>query len=174
MIVATSLLPSKSAEFGQDGDVGMLVRSIFGIDYIQAMPSGVTEVHAGKAVFVREPSAETLTRALQQTGMIPDVSFADNPAPITGNNCFGYIHKDKDGADIYYFGNSSDTPIATTVQLRGSLKLQLWDPATGSISALRDVKAEHTKSTSTTSATLAVLANSAVFFVSDWQVARKD
>ncbi len=48
-----------------------------------------------------------------------------------------YIHKVKNGRDIYYFANSSDTSVDTTVTLRGDLKLQSWDPKTGKISPLK-------------------------------------
>ena len=38
-----------------------------------------------------------------------------------------------DGRDVYFFGNSSDTPVDTWVRLRGKHTLQVWDPHTGEI-----------------------------------------
>jgi hypothetical protein len=42
-----------------------------------------------------------------------------------------YIHKVKDGRDIYFFANSQDTPVDTKVVLRGRKSLALWNPHTG-------------------------------------------
>ena len=42
-----------------------------------------------------------------------------------------YIHKVKDGRDIYFFANSSPKSVATTVVLRGEKRLKIWNPHTG-------------------------------------------
>src|SRR5262249_14298068 len=42
-----------------------------------------------------------------------------------------YIHKVKDGRDIYFFANSSRKPIDTKVVLRGKKSLQAWNPHPG-------------------------------------------
>jgi hypothetical protein len=48
-----------------------------------------------------------------------------------------YLHKIKDGRNIYYFANSTDEPVSTEVTLRGKMKLQQWDPKTGEITELK-------------------------------------
>jgi hypothetical protein len=42
-----------------------------------------------------------------------------------------YIHEVKSGRDIYFFANSTDAAVDTTVVLRGRKNLALWDPHTG-------------------------------------------
>ena len=37
----------------------------------------------------------------------------------------------KDGRDIYFFANSSEKSVDTTVALRGKKQLQVWNPHTG-------------------------------------------
>lgn len=137
-VIATSLLPSRSAEFGRDEDVRQMVADIFG----DPSPDGtLPRIHqndaGGQAVFLERPSASLIATTLDRLGIEADVTFADNPTPTTGNGVFGYIHRQKAGRDIYYFGNSSDTPVQTTVVLRGRIeKLQLWNPHDGSVTAI--------------------------------------
>jgi hypothetical protein len=47
------------------------------------------------------------------------------------NGALTYIHKVKDGKDIYFFSNSQDTPVDTKVVLRGRKNLTIWNPHTG-------------------------------------------
>jgi len=42
-----------------------------------------------------------------------------------------YVHKVKDGRNIYCFINTSDHPLNTTVRLRGNLELESWNPHNG-------------------------------------------
>jgi hypothetical protein len=46
-----------------------------------------------------------------------------------------YIHKVQDGTHRYFLANLGETPISTWVELRGSLRSELWNPHTGDISA---------------------------------------
>ena len=45
-----------------------------------------------------------------------------------------YIHKIKDGQHLYFLANLGKTPVSTSVELRGTLQPELWDPHTGEIS----------------------------------------
>ena len=53
---------------------------------------------------------------------------------LSGGN-LSYIHKVIDGADVYFFANSSDTAVDSQVRIRGKHKFELWDPHTGEIRA---------------------------------------
>ena len=53
-----------------------------------------------------------------------------------------YIHKVKDGRDIYFFANSSPKAIDTKVVLRGNKALRIWNPHTGATGAGRVHPAE--------------------------------
>ncbi len=45
-----------------------------------------------------------------------------------------YIHKIHDGRHIYFLAHLGETPISTQVELRGTLRPELWNPHTGEIS----------------------------------------
>ena len=71
------------------------------------------------------------------TKMVASEQEASASDPTGGNGAsFCYIHKQKDGRDIYFFTNSSNDSISTLVSLRGRLKLQRWDPFTGETTGL--------------------------------------
>ncbi len=78
---------------------------------------------------------------------IPDVEIT--PAPGTEmplllvtprwdyevDGMFQYIHKVKNGNDVYYFANSSNSPADYTATLRGEFNvLEFWNPITGETS----------------------------------------
>jgi hypothetical protein len=140
VVIATSLLPFKSSEFGKDKEVQSIIKGMFGIDPARPMPESTSTIQksakGGKAIFIRHPSKESLGEALELLGVTHDVQFANNPTPTAGNGIFSYIHKRKEGKDIYFIGNSSDTTVDTTVQVRGALLPALWDPHTGTITSV--------------------------------------
>lgn len=93
-----------------------------------------TNAQGGKAFFAPRPTAGTLRAILDDAVPTPDVSF-DRALPVTsGGGLLSYLHKVKDGVNIYYFANSSNDRVDTWVSLRGKLGLQQWDPHTGVIS----------------------------------------
>jgi hypothetical protein len=142
-VIATSMLPSKSAEFGEDDKVVALIKTMFQIDPRNAMPQNITEVKTnakgGEAVFIPKTSAEILSQTFDKMNIIPDVSFENNPQPKSGNGVLSYIHKKKDGKDIYFFENSTDDEVNTYVTVRGKIKPTLWDPHDGTISTISDI-----------------------------------
>ncbi|QIL91258.1 hypothetical protein GNX18_16805 [Microbulbifer sp. SH-1] len=128
-VVATSQLPSRSAEFGRDSEIQSLVSEIFG-----SSPSSKINLNSsgGKSAFLEKPDPVSIEKVLGQAGITPDVAFSNKPIPKSGNGQFGYIHRQREGNDIYYFGNSSDETVETTVKLRGQFKaLSLWNPHNG-------------------------------------------
>jgi hypothetical protein len=147
-IIATSLLPSRSAEFGRDDDVRRLVSEMFGK---ATGENGEPAIHrngaGGQAIFLARPSSESLATTLNRLNLKPDVAFPGLSSPTSGNGLFGYIHRVRDGKDIYYFGNSSDTPIDATVELRGRLRRpESWNPHSGHVTPVRDVEYRDTES----------------------------
>ena len=147
-VIATSLLPYQSAEFAQDEEIRKLVAAMFGepggvgdASRVQVDPSIRRNEAGGQAAFLPDPSAVILGSTLDRLGVVPDVAFRDNPTPTSGNGTFGYIHRVRDGKDIYYFGNSTDTPIDTSVSLRGRLaRPELWNPHDGHSTPIRDAE----------------------------------
>ena len=141
-VVATSLLPARSAEFGADERVRELVSAIFG-EQDSSAPQGEIRRNAagGQAVFLPVPSAALLASTLDSLKQLPDVAFQPQPSSTSGNGVFNYIHRQRDGNEVYYFGNASDMPVETVVTLRGRLgRLQLWNPHDGSTSDVQGLK----------------------------------
>ncbi len=137
-VIATSLLPSKSAEIGHDAEVVSLVQAIFGLDPespgVTAPFSKQTNAAGGAAYFVPSISGPGLASALQDAQPVADVAFSHPGEPVQPDaGMLSYIHKVKDGRHIYYFANSSDDSIEMDVELRGDLDLEVWDPADGSV-----------------------------------------
>jgi len=62
---------------------------------------------------------------------VPDVRF-EQTVRVTGGN-FSYIHKVVYGNEVWFFANSSETPVDTWVRLRGKHRVEAWDPYTGEI-----------------------------------------
>lgn len=92
-------------------------------------PAVRENARGGRAAFLINPTAEALRSALD--AMLPsgDVVF-EAPVKTRGGN-LSYIHKVKEGRDIWFFGNSSDEPVDVSVRLRGRHRLKAWDPHTG-------------------------------------------
>ena len=164
-VLATSMLPVRSSEFGKDELLKKEVDAVFGSD----RRSGVVRTNAkgGQALFVPMSDAGSLSGAFAQLNVLPDVdagqielrkevgggSFvysskmtasgddeaAGNQKPETSGGSFCYIHKQKNGKEIYFFSNSTDDACTAPVRLRGRMMLQSWNPYTG---AVRDLESE--------------------------------
>lgn len=143
-IIATSMLPSKSAEFGEDLKVVSLVKELFGVDPTIQMPSEKTEIrinsNGGRIVFIPSSDQKSLMEAIGMMKFEPDVIFSENIQPEEGKGSISYIHRIKDGSNIYFFANSSDKKIETLVKLRGKLVPEIWDPHTGNIIPAQNIQ----------------------------------
>ncbi|MCW3119276.1 MAG: hypothetical protein JWM28_3358 [Chitinophagaceae bacterium] len=144
VVIATSILPSESAEFGENEKITALVKTLFNVDPRNAMPENISEINTnakgGKLVYIPKPSSAILAETLEKMGMMADVSFENNPQPNSGKGMLSYLHKKRDGNDIYFFANSSDDAISTYAVVRGKIKPWLWNPYDGSSSAITEVE----------------------------------
>jgi len=156
-VIATTRLPDQSAESGHDHEVQAAIAEMFGsvpafIPTIK-QPAGPDRAHAsvelpeteyaatsfqtrtngngGKAYFAPQPTLGTLYAILEDALPVPDVAFDPNLRISSGDGELSYLHKQKDGREIYFFANSSDDAVDTFVRLRGDLAPQLWNPHTG-------------------------------------------
>jgi hypothetical protein len=75
-----------------------------------------------------------------------------------------YIHKVKDGRNIYFIANSTNAPIETSLILRGKKDLALWDPHTGEREDLNTTVSE-TAGQSVTTVPLSLGALKSVFYI---------
>jgi len=92
-------------------------------------PVANTNDNGGKAWFLGKDYQSTLQSVLDEAVSVYDVEI--DPVSVANDGNFAYIHKVKDEREIYFFANSTSTPINTWVNLRGELVPELWDPYTG-------------------------------------------
>ena len=152
MVIATGKLPGRSAEFGKDKEVRQAMADVFGVSPDEPLTADVRRAQdrqnyyvfwyyikknkaGGQALFLPNTHPWLLDYALKLVLPLRDVDIQLPMAPLRrGNEYEGaltYIHKVKDGRDIYFFANSSPQSIDTKVVLRGGKKLRAWDPHTG-------------------------------------------
>ena len=153
-VISTTQLPTKSAEFGKDKEVRQAIADVFGVSPDAPLKADVRRAQdrmnfyvfwyyikqnkaGGKAIFLPTPHPWLLDYALKLALPLRDVDIQEpmgmlkrGPDPDY-NGALTYIHKVKDGRDIYFFANSSPKPIDTKVVLRGHKTLRIWNPHTG-------------------------------------------
>ncbi|MHC4111593.1 MAG: glycosyl hydrolase, partial [Planctomycetota bacterium] len=127
--IATGTLPFKSAEFGHDKDVVRTIEAMFGTEGpgTSADCSLKANTHGGMAIRLNVLSPATLRKALDKALDVYDVRFEPNKV-------LRYIHKIKDGRNIYLFANITKKTIDTHAKLRGRMQPEIWNPHTGEIS----------------------------------------
>jgi len=138
-VVATTCLPSKSAEIGHDKDVVEAVNQMFGAAPRTPSPdksfTKQTNAAGGAGYFV--PALSGLAAAIDDALPVPDVRFAEHgPAVDQRKGMLSYLHKVKDGRNVYFVANSTDNPVDTEMTVRGKMTLQRWNPYDGSIAPM--------------------------------------
>jgi hypothetical protein len=133
-LVFTTRLPYKSAELGKDSLVWDAVRGIFPELSFTAVgdsfPEGAlsaSNAGGGRAVYLPVPDAAALKATLTTLIASPDVA-SEAGKPLE------YLHKVRNGKDIYFFVNPKKTEYAGTVCLKGTLLPKVWNPHTGLVS----------------------------------------
>lgn len=135
-VIATTLLPHKATISNQDEKVLELTNAIFGSD-ASNNPQLQSNTKGGKAIFVKEPKTKNLEKAIADLSVNADVIFEDEIKINSKLGVFSYLHKIKNGQDIYFFANSSDDAINTNVLLKGEHNLENWNPYDGATSSLK-------------------------------------
>jgi hypothetical protein len=148
-VIGTSKLPSHAAEFQRDADVRAMVEEVFGISDVNPLTAEISIVAddfksyfthrnaaGGRGYFVPRPDAKLLQTLLKQTDPVRDVEVQAEPLwPLKRGTAYDgaltYIHKVKDGRDVYFFANSAEQPVDVQVALRGAKTLAVWNPHTG-------------------------------------------
>ena len=152
VVIATGKLPTRSAEFGKDREVRQMVADVFGVSQDEPLKADVRRAQdrqnfyvfwyyikknqaGGQAIFLPVVHPWLIDYALKMVLPVRDVDIQEPIAPLRrGNEYQGaltYIHKVKDGRDIYFFANSSPENVDTKVLLRGHKTLRIWNPHTG-------------------------------------------
>jgi len=83
--------------------------------------------NGGKAVYLNSLKSDMVENALDSLEQVYDVEMEDGKD-------LRYIHKVKDGTDIYYFANTTSKAIDAYVRLRGDFAPSILDPHTGTSS----------------------------------------
>jgi hypothetical protein len=150
VVIATSKLPTKSAEFGKDKEIQQMVADVFGLpvddppsaDLQRAMGDRLVTFYfykhngaGGQGYFLPQAEPWVLRWALARVLPVRDVNIQE-PMPLLKkgpdyDGALTYLHKVKNGKDVYFFSNSTDKAVDTKVVLRGSKALRIWDPQTG-------------------------------------------
>ena len=133
-VVATGVLPSKSAEFGHDADVVRTVEELFGTAADGADSAAPYTLRqndrGGRAIRLLALNAESLRAALDAARPDYDVDFEPGRA-------LRYIHKHADGRHLFFFANLNPELRESMVTLRGRHDLEAWDPHTGEVSRVQ-------------------------------------
>ena len=169
VVISTGQLPFKSSEMGQNKEVNKLVTSLFGVATTEKLGDELVineNAKGGKAIHIPSPNQENLSKVLE-ANIIADVQFSPNPKLATDMGKFNYIHKIKDGRQIYFFSNSSDETITTEITLKGNFKLYEANPHKGNISILTDTEHLEKENKEYTKANLKLAPVSARFWISN-------
>lgn len=185
-VIATSRLPYLSAELGHDTEVQQVFAGMFGIP-VDILVSGEVKVEKepgylinhnlanGRAFFLPQADPDLLQAVLKQVLPVRDVNIQEAMWPLKDGRAYEgaltYLHKVKNGQDIYFFANSSDKSVDTTVVLRGKKQLQVWNPHTGE-KALSHPKFGSEGSSPVTTIRLALAPASSLFYVGEGSAGR--
>jgi hypothetical protein len=168
-IIATSVLPSQSAEFGKDAEVVRIVKQLFAIDPTQPLKEKTYNIkgnaNGGKLVFVPKPTASILSDIMAKMDVSADVCFDTNFEKYSDNGEISYIHKIKNGKNIYFFVNSTNSNYTSKINLRGKLDVECWNPQTGEKLAISNITYNTINKQDYTQFKLEMPATSSVFIV---------
>ncbi len=155
VVIGTSKLPVMSAEFGKDAEIRKMVAEVFGLPVDDPPTAGLERAMngrmvsfvythrnaaGGQAYFVPQAEPWVLEWVLGRVLPQRDVKI-DAPRPLLRlapdyDGALTYIHKVKDGKDVYFFANSTGKEVDVKVTLRGKRGLRAWDPHTGESRAI--------------------------------------
>lgn len=139
-VIATSMLPIHSAEAGKDQELKEMIQELFGqpdSDRDVTVKKGEGQ---GSAWFIPKPNAKLLAEVLEKTGVEFDVYLT---AEKEREGLVTYLHKEKDGRDIYYIVNCNPDWVQLDVSLRTEKELEIWDPHDGTRTELDEVTMEN-------------------------------
>lgn len=135
-------------------------------------------VFGERSAFVPRPTTANLEKAANYLVPVPDVRIVAAPGttlptlnvvprwdyPLEG--MLQYLHKVKNGLDVYYFANSSNSAASFDAALRGEFEsLERWDPTTGETAPLPESAMKFDAESGTTTVRVDLKSIECVFFV---------
>lgn len=150
IVIATKILPEKSAEIGRDYEVKKIMAEVFGVSDDQPVKASFqrridefmvwfvnSNSEGGRAYFLPDYTPEMMEAIMREAIPVRDVEFEEPMWPLkigpSYDGSLTYIHKVKDNRNIWFFANSSGKSINTFVTLRDSCDVALWNPMNGEI-----------------------------------------
>jgi hypothetical protein len=153
-ILFTGNIAFKSSEPGKDAELAILINKFLSLDSQPEKNFSLKNSAGGRILYITKATSESLKNAVND--LLPNGDVLIDPVPGLDRPDFGdvvmgidfkgsdvpqelvgevsYIHKVKDGRDVYMFINSSLKSVSTKVCMRGRKKLEQWNPHSGSIS----------------------------------------
>jgi len=183
-VIATRKLPSRSAEFNRDPEVRAMAAEVFGVPDNNPMTAEIRPVvddfksyfvnrntNGGRGYFLPQPELKIVKAVLDEALPVRDMDIQEPPMwPVKlGTNYDGaltYIHKVKDGRDIYFLANTKDQPVETKVAFRDDKNLELWNPQNGEKQTIESVTSE-VAGTPVTTVSLVLPPLTAAFYVQE-------
>ncbi|MCQ2433199.1 MAG: hypothetical protein MJ175_11405, partial [Clostridia bacterium] len=140
IVIATTCRPTHTVETGEEAELRTCLSELFG----EADTNGIypvnTNGNGGIARFLASADSRILKAALDALPVTWDVLLEPDNEP-DDQSVISYIHKNKDGEDIWYFVNCSDRNTTIRVTLRSNHEdLETWNPHNGSCTALHTEK----------------------------------
>jgi hypothetical protein len=183
-VIATGVLADESAELGQDAAVKRIMDAVFGLPTDGPMTAQFNRhldefmahfvnrnAAGGRAYFLPRYTPEIVQAIMREAVPTWDVAIQEPMWPVKiGRSYDGsltYIHKVKDGRNIYFFANSSDKPVETKVTLRGSLNLSIWNPMDGQRQPIEETHATSPDGQPLTIVPLKLAPTTALFYVQE-------
>jgi hypothetical protein len=183
-VIATGVLADKSAEQGQDAAIRQIMDAVFGLPQDEPMTAQFNRrldefmvyftnrnAAGGRAYFLPRYTPEMVQAVMREAVPVWDVAIEEPMWPVKiGRSYDGsltYIHKIKDGRNLYFFANSSDKAVETKVTLRGSLDLAIWDPMTGQRQLVDETPSQSKDSQPLTTVPLKLAPTTALFYVQE-------
>lgn len=160
-VIATTQLPHISAEMGKNEHICELINEIFNTTTgnINTNSSG------GRSLFIESPTSVAIQRAMNSLNLTADVDFTQTPYNLGEHGALSYVHKVKNGHNIYLFANSSDSIVKTNICLRGKMKLEQWNPHDGATEKINDISYIKKDGVTYTQCILTMPAVSSLFWV---------
>ena len=183
-VIATRMLPDRSAETGKDAEVRKTMEEIFGMYTDRPLTAEFQrridefKVHfinsnqaGGRAYFLPDYTPEMIQAVMKEVIPVWDVNIEEPMWPVkigpSYDGSLTYNHKVKQDRNIYFFANSSDRTVDTFVSLRGTMDLSLWDPMTGEIRAVEEKASKTKEGIDITRLELKLKPATALFFVEE-------
>jgi len=181
-VIASKVIPQKSAEVGKDAEIKKIMAEVFGLSDDQPTRAEFQRridefmIHfinrnkaGGRAYFLPDYTPEMMQAIMKEAVPVWDVTIEEPMWPVKIGPAYDgsltYIHKVKDNRNIWFFSNSTENTVDTYVVLRDSCDVSLWNPMNGEIKQVSETFVRDKSGRTSTRLPLHLERVSALFFV---------